>query len=121
MSELPEPRYLCLGELIEALEAELAKGDRRVPLGFTEPHSYRGYYEQLAFEPAANVLVSDMLADAKRALDATYPGYKGGDFTMTKWTEVWLANYGETGEALGSIFLTLLLSPSAAQEAGSNG
>jgi len=42
---------MMLSDIIETLE----KYDPAtiVPLGFGEPHSYRGYYDQLAFEPVA--------------------------------------------------------------------
>jgi hypothetical protein len=41
---------VILGELIEALEK--LPEDRVLPVGFDKPHSYRGYYNELAFEPA---------------------------------------------------------------------
>lgn len=61
---------MTLDELIAALDA--ADPDLVLPDGFTNPHSYRGYYEQLAFEPAQDVRVADMLADAREALGTTY-------------------------------------------------
>lgn len=96
-----------LGELITALE----QADARlvVPSGFTNPHSYRGYYDDLAFEPASNVTVAAMLADAQSALGATYEGYKGGEFTMNQHTDCWLAFYGCVGETIGSTLLQLML------------
>lgn len=98
---------MSLGELIAALsrlDPELV-----VPFGFGNPHSYRGYYDELAFEPRENVKVGDMLADARSALGATFQGYKGGDFTMTEYTPCWLAEWGSTGETLGPVFLGLIL------------
>lgn len=96
-----------LRDLIAALER--LDPDLVVPLGFAEPHSYRGYYDELAFEPRENVTIGAMLADARRALGATYQGYKGGDFTMYEWTPCWLSEYGTTGEQIGPTFLGLLL------------
>jgi hypothetical protein len=98
---------MVLRELIAALEA--ADPDTVLPLGFSNPHSYRGYYTDLAFEPTANVTVGQMLANARTALGATYQGYKGGDYTMDQWTECWLAEHGHEGESLGPILLTLML------------
>ena len=49
--------------------------------GFGEPSSYRGDYEQLAFEPAKNPR-SKMLENAKAAVGARSKGYKGGEFSM---------------------------------------
>ena len=53
---------MTLGELIKALEA--APQDAVCEAGFSDPHSFRGFYEQLAFGRRDNTKVSDMLADA---------------------------------------------------------
>lgn len=99
---------MTLDELIAALEAE--DPDKVLPLGFTNPHSWRGVYSELAFEPTADVTVGRMLADAQSALGATYEGWKGGDYTMDGLTDCWLAEEGHgDGETLGPILLTLLL------------
>lgn len=98
---------MTLDELIAALEAE--DPSRVLPDGFTNPHSYRGFYDELAFEPASNVRIGNMLADARSALGTTYQGWKGGDFTMSGWTDCWLASEGSTGETLGPTLLRLLL------------
>lgn len=104
----PYDRYLDLAGLIAALENE--DPDRVLPLGFHEPHSYRGYYEQLAFEPARDIRIGDMLAAARSALGATYQGYKGGDFTMGPRTECWIADYGtDSDNRIGPLLLHLLL------------
>jgi len=55
-----------LQSLISRLEQEEA--DLVVPNGFNSPHSYRGYYEQLAFEPASNITIGEMLQCAKESL-----------------------------------------------------
>ena len=97
-----------LGDLIKFLEDR--RPERLVALGFAQPHSYRGIYSDLAFQPKANVTVGEMLAAAKSALGTTYEGWKGGDFTMTGWTECWLAQRGHgDGETLGPVLLTLML------------
>lgn len=106
------PNSLNLGELIAALEAE--DPTRTLPLGFANPHSYRGYYDQLAFEPAENVTVGSMLEAARSALGTTYQGWKGGDYEMSAWTECWLAFEGEgSGETLGRHLVRLLLAQGA--------
>lgn len=80
------------------------------PDGFDGPHSYRGYYEQLAFEPTPDVAVSDMLSSARSALGATYEGWKGGNYTMDEHTQCWLAWEGEGGgETLGPVLVRLML------------
>lgn len=91
---------LNLDQLIEFLAAR--DPNKVVVRGFHNPHSYRGIYQDLAFEPATNVTVGAMLADARSALDKTYQGYKGGDYTMYGSVDVWVAEEGSGwGEKIG--------------------
>ena len=62
--------------------------------GFTNPHSYRGYYEELAFEPAENVTVGHMIMCCTRAHNETFTGWKGGEFTYSDNTYVHIAYEG---------------------------
>lgn len=102
------PQHLYLSALIGRLEAE--DPAKRVPVGFHKPHSYRGYYVDLAFEVARNVTVAEMLTAARSALGATFQGWKGGDYTMRDYTSCWLvAERGDCGETLGALLLDLLL------------
>lgn len=80
-----------------------------VPVGFHHPHSYRGDYFCLAFEPVESVTVGSMLACAKSALGQTYEGYKGGEYTMREYTDVYLSEYGTTGEEIGPILLRYMV------------
>jgi hypothetical protein len=113
MTTIEFGRYLGLGELITRLERE--DPNRVLPLGFAEPHSYRGYYDQLAFEPRRNIAIGDMLAAARSALDATFQGYKGGDYTMREHTACWIAEYGtDSDNLIGPLLLELLLAQAAA-------
>jgi hypothetical protein len=99
---------MTLDELISALAAE--DPCRILPLGFSHPHSYRGIYSDVAFEPTRDVTVGQMLADARSAVGTTYQGWKGGDSTMDGYTDVWLSEEGSASdEQLGPILLTLLL------------
>lgn len=98
---------MVLSELIAALEK--ADPEQIVPLGFADPHSYRGYYDQVAFSPRRPISVKEMLAAAKEALGSTYEGYKGGEYTMKEHTECWLAYYGECGESIGPVLLAYML------------
>ena len=96
-----------LQELIDALAA--ADQDHVAPIGFGEPMSYRGYYEELAFEPARNVTVASMLSHAKSALGATFTGYKGGEFTMHAHTDCYISEYGKTGgDKIGPVLVAYL-------------
>lgn len=103
---------MTLGELIATLEA--ADPDMTVPQGIGKPHSYRGYYDELAFEPVRNVTVRQMLADARSAVGATYDGWKGGEYTMTEDTGCWLAVEGSTGESIGPVLLLYMLAAAKA-------
>ena len=44
-----------------------------------------------------------MLKHAKSALGATFPGWKGGEYTMNEHTPVYIGKYGECGEEITSI------------------
>lgn len=92
------PGTITLGELLAALER--ADPDRVVPRGFRDARSYRGYYEDLGFDPADNVTVAEMLACARLALGETFTGYKGGEYKMDEDTLCWLAEYGCAGEPI---------------------
>lgn len=98
---------MSLQDLIDALRE--ADPDAVLRRGFRHPHSYRGHYERLAFEPAGNVPVREMLRDAESALGQTFEGYKGGDFKMGPYTSVYLAEYGCCGEELGPLLLSHML------------
>lgn len=100
---------LGLGDLIARLERE--DPARILPIGFADPHSFRGYYDELAFEPRRNIAIGDMLAAARSALGATFGGYKDGEYTMGNYTDCWIANYGESSDnKIGPLLLELLLS-----------
>lgn len=98
---------MTLGDLIATLKEHPA--GRVVYVGFNNPHSYRGYYEQVAFEPAENISIGEMLAAAEEALGSTYQGWKGGDYTMSSYTSCWIANEGDTGDELSERLLSYML------------
>jgi hypothetical protein len=105
-----------LGDLITRLEA--ADPNQVIPHGFHNPHSYRGDYYDLAFEPATNITVADMLEAARSAVGATYQGYKGGDFKMTPSDWCWLSEEGSaSGETISPLLLEFMLRPENAQSA----
>lgn len=64
--------------------------------GFGHAHSYRGYYDQIAFTPVPEARIGDMVRFAEEALGAVYTGYKGGSYTMREYTECWIAEWGDT-------------------------
>lgn len=85
-----------LKEIIEILS--LLPEDKILEEGFGFPHSYRGYYDELAFEPRSNVAVKDMQILARLCIGATFRGYKGGEFQMHADTECHISYYGSSCE-----------------------
>jgi|AntDeeMinimDraft_5_1070356.scaffolds.fasta_scaffold02255_7 hypothetical protein len=87
---------------LDLLKKELEKYDNDKYIEFDvggspiHPHSYRGFYEQLAFEP--NDEEEQKVGDFIDALSSTngqiFSGYKGGKYTMHEDTMVWAAQYG---------------------------
>lgn len=65
----------------------------------TKPHSYRGYYSDLAFErvEGETMTAGALLSMCKECMDKTFEGYKGGDFVMDEKTPIWISQYGSTG------------------------
>lgn len=101
---------MTLGALIETLERVPAHLEIRIDVNdWGENHypwdeySYRGYYEDLCFEPCLPekpILVDGFLKKCKHAVGGAYEGYKGGEYTMGNNTRVWIADYGETGRMI---------------------
>lgn len=90
---------MTLGGMIARLEGIDAAA--RVPL--SRPHSYRGYYSDLAFELSDPRPVAELLAECRAAMGAVFEGYKGGDYAMSALTPVWVADYGRCGDRLIAI------------------
>ena len=103
-----------LGELIKWLEQQ--DGTLTVPHGFGLPNSYRGYYNDVAFEPANNVTFASMLANARAALEATFDGYKGGKYRMDNDSGCFIAEWGCLGEEIGPTILALWAVTAAAAD-----
>lgn len=91
---------MTLEVLIAALSIEIGKrGDGYVvPKGFNNPHSYRGFYERVAFTPTGPTTLGAMLASARGAIGSTYCGWKGGDFRMDEKSLVHVAARGRTDD-----------------------
>lgn len=88
-----------LGELLEFLKdvspTRLIKFDNGDSP--SRPHSYRGYYEQLAFERnVVPMTVGGFLEMCQtKVLGKTFEGYKGGKYTMAAETPLWCSDYGD--------------------------
>jgi hypothetical protein len=89
-----------LGDLIDAFEA--LDPDFMVSPSFEHPHSYRGYYAELALEEDDGpTRAGDLLEMLHGANGSTYTGGKGGDFVMDRSTPVWLVlEEGMTGRPI---------------------
>lgn len=89
---------MTLGQIIEALEK--MPGDAEVA-NIHGVHSYRGYYDDLAFEQGEGTRpATDLLADCKSAMGKAFEGYKGGRYVMGELTPVWISDYGCCGVKL---------------------
>lgn len=92
---------MTLGKLIDRLSA--MPPDAMIE-SIEAPHSYRGYYSDLAFESnSGRIPVSAALALCKSAMGEVFQGYKGGDFQMGRNTPLWVANYGDCGQKLMAV------------------
>lgn len=114
METMSKSDQLTLGELILKLEPIVKKQLERVKEGNDEAtvvydfeylfptkfNSWRGIYAELAlnFNTEGKPLkVSEFYKICKETLGKTFEGYKGGEFTMSKITPIWVANYGNAG------------------------
>ena len=100
---------LTLGRLIEKLErAAHAKDDacdaQRVYFDFCDLSpvhldSWRGVYAFLAlgWNESGQMTLPQLLGECTRAVGATFEGWKGGSYKMTKETPVMVANRGCAG------------------------
>ena len=99
-----------LGHYIKLLEQ--ANPDKIVANGLGKPNSWRGRYSELMFEPIGETTVAFMLKEAKKAVGATYTGWKGGEFTMGLETEIHVesspGSYSDN-EMLWKLLLELML------------
>lgn len=92
-----------LGELIEMLGK--CDPNHVVKWGFGRPHSWRGSYNELAFDPAKNVTIGSMLENARSALGETFTGWKGGEYVMDEHTPIHLDFDGNCMDNVEWIFL----------------
>ncbi len=99
---------MTLGSLIKRLEELMAADEwgMQLYLPICNPHAYRGYYSDLAFETgreSAALTIENTLALCRGSLGQGFTGYKGGTYIMAEDTPVWLASWGCCGRKLISI------------------
>ena len=86
---------LTLGELVDQLREAFPDS---LVANIVFPHSYRGYYCDLAFElRGGSRTAKELLDDCLEALGSEFTGYKGGEYLMDRSTPLWVSNYGSTG------------------------
>lgn len=91
--------HLTLGQLIEKLkklDPDTFVTVDGIDSEIINPHSYRGYYEDLALETedGGTTTVKSLLKILEMSLNTTFQGYKGGDYKMSADTPLWLSPYG---------------------------
>lgn len=93
---------MTLGKFISELEK--LPQDKEIE-NLRSPHSYRGYYSDLALTLGSGTRTVGSLLEELRnmCLGKVFGGYKGGDFYMDENTPLWIAKYGETGVKIMSI------------------
>jgi len=89
---------LTLGGLIKQLETFAV--ERKIK-GLGDPISYRGYYDDLAFETSdTEISIAEALKMARGCMGKVFEGYKSGEFLMGERTPVWSADYGSCGSRI---------------------
>lgn len=89
---------VTLQNILEAIENEKPKkkvvfSDGTIPGSYD---SYRGYYEYISLSPdGKKCTVKDLLEMTRGAVDATFEGYKGGEYRMKADGRVWCSEWGE--------------------------
>lgn len=92
---------MTLGKIISELES---LPQEKLIEQIADAHSYRGYYEDLAFERTGGTeTVSELLSTCKVCLGEVFEGYKGGDFQMDESTPLWISHYGSCGVKITGI------------------
>jgi hypothetical protein len=95
-----------LGQLIDALAPLLAAKSVATEVVFDfcgacpdDIGSWRGSYAELAisFNFGSFMPLGKFVSMLKGADGATFDGYKGGEFRMSRSTPVWVANWGNSG------------------------
>ena len=90
-----------LQDYIEILEQQ--PRDKVLATGLGNPHSWRGSYDELAFEPVDNTTIGEMLECANQCIGKVFEGWKGGTYAMDGATEIHVEV--EDGVYSGNTFL----------------
>ena len=104
---------MTLRDLTQTLECY--DPETRVPFGLGNPHSWRGSYDEIAFEIVENTTVGEMLQTARAVEGQVMEGYKGGEYRMTLDTAVNIDDGGcySGGQAIWGLLLKLMCDSAA--------
>lgn len=92
-------RCLDLGELRNQLRGFPLDASIRFDVGGfpSEPHSYRGFYEMLAFQPSDELVTVSEFLNVLDGIEGTeFIAWKGGDYFYDAETCVWFAHRGNS-------------------------
>lgn len=93
---------LTVGEMITLLKS--LDAEALVPY-LKKPHSYRGWYQDLAFEySGGSIYAGELLKTFLALVNTDMDGYKGGTYRITERTLLWLATIGENGIPITGVF-----------------
>lgn len=81
-----------------------------INLTLSNPHSNRGDYSNIGFNHSFETgTVKGIIEELTYVIGKTFYGYKGGEFEMCEYSEVYLSEYGGVGEPLTLVLLEVLL------------
>ena len=70
-------------------QIEQAETGKTFDYGISEPFSWRGSYDEVAFEILEQPMTrEEILANIEKAYTGTFYGHKGGEYTYEDYTEV---------------------------------
>ena len=99
-----------LGEYIAILD-KCKNKNRVIKKGLGNPDSWRGSYDELAFDIVENITIQEMIDCAKDCIGKKFRGYKGGDYIFDESTRINIDSYGEwtNGRKMWELLLDVLL------------
>ncbi len=87
--------------------------------GLSNPHSWRGSYDQLSFEIVDNITIGEMLKVAEGCIGKIFYGWKGGEYLMDQYSQINVeveSGKCSSGATLFSWFLELLIKDAEANQ-----
>ena len=83
---------------------------QKLSRSLVNPHSYRGDYSEIGFvEHIESTTVGEMITTISGVIGTTYTGWKGGNFTMSEYSNCYIAEKGSCGRELTEDFIELIV------------